>query len=273
MFRSPFAMDKFFLPILLLAGSLSPVAAQAPSAEAFEQAVQPGLTVCSSCHNGQSAAGDLNLTGFEEIQSVSNFREHWEKIVQKVASAEMPPPGFPPLDENIREALLDAARAELDRLDAAAPPDPGRVTARRLNRSEYSNTIRDLLGVRFDARSEFPSDDSGHGFDNIGDVLTISPILMEKYVDAAEVISRRALAADPLPAKPVEWQYEGNKKTIQRLGPGMIEARHRVEWAGEYIVRIGLQGARPRVPTRCCCASSATARCLHEEITPTEKAN
>jgi len=264
-------MVKIFLPLLFLVGSLSPLAAQAPAAEAFEQAVQPGLAVCSACHNGQSAAGGLNLSGFESIRTVQTYREHWEKIVQKVASAEMPPPGFPPLEENLREALLDAARAELDRLDAAAPPDPGRVTARRLNRSEYSNTIRDLLGVRFDARSDFPSDDSGHGFDNIGDVLTISPVLMEKYVDAAEVISRRALAADPLPAEPVEWQYEGNKKTIQRLGPGMIEARHRVEWAGEYIVRIGLQGARPDGSDPVLLRFERDGEVLHEEITPTEK--
>lgn len=264
-------MVKTLLPFLLLAGSLSPLAAQAPSAEAFTEAVRPSLEVCSACHNGQSAAGGLNLSGFESIRTVETYREHWAKIVQKVASAEMPPPGFPPLDESLRDALLDAARAELDRLDAAAPPDPGRVTARRLNRSEYSNTIRDLLGVRFDARGEFPSDDSGHGFDNIGDVLTISPVLMEKYVDAAEVISRRALAADPLPADPVEWQYEGNKKTIQRLGPGMIEARHRVEWAGEYIVRIGLQGARPDGSDPVLLRFERDGEVLHEEITPTEE--
>ncbi len=87
--------------------------------------------------------------------------------------------------------------------DKSIPPDPGRVTARRLNRSEYSNTVRDLLGVDFRAEKDFPTDDSGYGFDNIGDVLTISPVLMEKYIDAAERIAARAIGADPLPKKPL----------------------------------------------------------------------
>ena len=265
-------MIKRLVSIVIFSGVVFVAVLPAQQADqgAFQSAVEPALTVCSACHNAQSAAGGLNLKGFEGVETVADFREHWEKIVQKISTAEMPPPGFPPLDPAVRDALLDAARAEFDRLDAAAPPNPGRVTARRLNRSEYSNTIRDLLGVRFDARGQFPSDDSGHGFDNIGDVLTISPILMEKYVDAAEVISRRALGADPLPAKPVEWQYEGNKKTIQRLGPGMIEARHRVEWAGEYIVRIGLQGARPKDSDPVLLRFERDGELLHEEIVPTE---
>ena len=78
-------------------------------------------------------------------------------------------------------------------------PEPGRVTAHRLNRNEYANTIRDLLGVEFRAREEFPADDSGYGFDNIGDVLTVSPTLMQKYLSAAEQIASRAVGGDPLP--------------------------------------------------------------------------
>lgn len=264
-------MPKLIPHVLLLALlASSSVNAQTPDTKSFRQAVGSTLTVCSACHNPQTSAGGLNLTGFDNINTVADYREHWEKIVQKVSSSEMPPAGFPPLEEDAREALLDAARAELDRLDAIAPPDPGRVTARRLNRSEYSNTVRDLLGVRFDARGEFPSDDSGHGFDNIGEVLTISPTLMNKYVDAAEVISRRALGADPLPAKPIEAQYEGKKKTIQRLGPGMIEARHRVEWAGEYIVRIGLQGERPKGSDPVLLRFERDGEVLNEQIVATE---
>ena len=217
----------------------------APDSGAFRATVEPAFSTCKACHNSQNSSGNLDLSGFEDVATVASDRERWEKIVLKVRSAEMPPPGIGPLDAAVRDALLDAARAEFDRLDASAPQDPGRITARRLNRTEYSNTIRDLLGLRFDGRGEFPSDDSGHGFDNIGEVLTISPTLMDKYVSAAESISRRALAADPLPARPVEAAYEGKAKTIRQLGPGMIEARHRVEWDGEYIIRIGLQGERP----------------------------
>ncbi len=253
--------------LLLGAGLL---VAQEPPTAAFKEAVSPAITVCSACHNPGSPAGGLNLTGFDDVRTVTDHRNHWENIVRKVASSEMPPAGFPPLDPALKAALLDSARAELDRLDALAPPDPGRVTARRLNRVEYSNTIRDLLDVRFDSRTDFPSDDSGHGFDNIGDVLTISPTLMEKYISAAEVISRRALAADPLPAEPVEEQYEGKKKTIQRLGPGMFEARHRVEWAGEYVVRIGMQGERPKGSDPVVLRIERDGETIHEELVATE---
>ena len=97
------------------------------------------------------------------------------------------------------DALIKYVQAEFDRADKLTKPDPGRVTAHRLNRSEYANTIRDLLGVVFRADEEFPPDDSGYGFDNIGDVLTVSPTLMQKYLYAAEQIASRAVGGDPLP--------------------------------------------------------------------------
>jgi len=232
--------------IALLATQLN---AAEPDAAAFKAAVGPALTSCSVCHNAQLASGKLDVGGFDEVTSAATHREEWERIIQKVVSGEMPPRGFPALDETAKTTLLNAARGELERLDKLTPPDPGRVTARRLNRAEYSNTVYDLLGVRFNARDEFPSDDSGYGFDNIGDVLTISPILMEKYVSAAEDISRRAVGADPLPEKPVEATYDnrgaGNMGRFEKLGPGLVQMRHRLDWDGEYVVRIGLQGERP----------------------------
>ena len=91
--------------------------------------------------------------------------------------------------------------SEFDRLDRQAPIDPGRVTARRLNRAEYNNTIRDLTGVDLRPADDFPQDDSGYGFDNIGDVLSLSPGLMEKYLAAAEKVTRTALFG-PEPLKP-----------------------------------------------------------------------
>src|SRR6185503_10649065 len=89
-----------------------------------------------------------------------------------------------------------------DHHDRNAKPDPGRVTIRRLNRTEYNNTIRDLVGVDFQPAEDFPSDDIGHGFDNIGDVLTLSPVLMERYLAAAESVMQRAIVVDP-PKPPV----------------------------------------------------------------------
>ncbi len=116
----------------------------------------------------------------------------------------MPPKGVPRPPEAQMQALVKFVQGEFEKADAAIKPDPGRVTAHRLNRNEYRNTIRDLLAVDFRADKDFPTDDSGYGFDNIGDILTISPVLMEKYLTAAETIASRAMGADPLPKKPIE---------------------------------------------------------------------
>ena len=120
------------------------------------------------------------------------------------------------------------------------------MTAHRLNRNEYTNTIRDLLGVRFRAEKYFPADDSGDGFDNIGDVLTVSPLLMERYLAAAERIAAWAISTE-IPAKPIEAEYRARDRKIRRVDRSTIEAEHRVEFAGEYIVRFGLPGERPQV--------------------------
>src|SRR5262245_39290816 len=117
----------------------------------------------------------------------------------------MPADGLPRLPVGQIQTFVKFVQDEFEKADKNVKPDPGRVTARRLNRVEYTNTIRDLLAVDFRAEKDFPTDDSGYGFDNIGDVLTISPVLMEKYIDAADTIASRALGADPLPAKPVDF--------------------------------------------------------------------
>src|SRR5262249_31835561 len=159
----------------------------------------------------------------------------WDRILQKLRSGEMPPKGARRPPEGQIEALVAFLDREFERADRNVKLDPGRVTARRLNRNEYSNTIRDLPAVEFRAEKDFPSDDSGYGFDNIGDVLTISPVLMEKYLEAAERIAARAIGGDPLPPKPLEAEYHTKNKTIRRPDSGTIEATHRIEWDGEYI--------------------------------------
>ena len=168
-------------------------AADAPS---FEKTVAPVLTAtCTPCHNDSMASGNLDIAAFTKPASLTANRDGWDIILRKLRAGEMPPKGIP------RPAALDGAiqflTAEFDKADRNIKPDPGRVTARRLNRAEYTNTIRDLLGVEFQAEKNFPTDDLGNGFDNIGDVLTISPVLMEKYLSAAGRIASRAVAADP----------------------------------------------------------------------------
>jgi hypothetical protein len=221
--------------------------AQGPSKPTFDHSVRPMLTKsCLACHNDRLQSGSVNLTPFVNPATVLGNREDWEKVVQKVRSGEMPPKGLPrPSIEQIT-AFTTFIESEWEKADQNVKPDPGRVTARRLNRIEYTNTIRDLLGVDFRAEKDFPTDDSGYGFDNIGDVLTISPVLMQKYLEAAETISSRALGADPLPAKPVEFEYHSKTKTVRRLNRSNIEATHRVDWDGEYDVTIGLPGERAK---------------------------
>ncbi len=231
--------------LLSAAGSASGQAANARSAGvSFEKDVQPFLrTTCAPCHNDRLASGGLSVHPFTEPASIVQHRDQWERIIQKIRSGEMPPKGVPRPPASQTDALIGYVLGEFEKADRNIKPDPGRVTARRLNRVEYSNTIRDLLGVDFRAEKDFPTDDSGYGFDNIGDVLTISPVLMEKYVSAAERIAARAIGADPLP-KPIEVEYHAKHKTIRRPTVSAIEASHRIEWDGEYVVRIGLPGQR-----------------------------
>lgn len=221
--------------------------AQGPAKPTFDHSVQSVLTKnCISCHNDRVQSGSVNLAPFTNPSTILSNRDEWEKVVQKVRSGEMPPKGMPrPSLEQVGEfaAFLES---EWERADRSLKPDPGRVTARRLNRMEYTNTIRDLLSVDFRAEKDFPTDDSGYGFDNIGDVLTISPVLMQKYLEAAETIASRALGADPLPAKPVEFEYHTKTKSVRRLDRSNIEATHRVDWDGEYEITIGLPGERSK---------------------------
>src|SRR5439155_22353037 len=115
-------------------------------------------------------------------------RSTWDSVLERVRANEMPPPKQPRPDATETKAFLSAVEAELAKAVCTGPTDPGRVTIRRLNRVEYNNTIRDLLALDFQPADDFPADDVGYGFDNIGDVLALSPLLLEKYLAAAEKI-------------------------------------------------------------------------------------
>ncbi len=214
-------------------------AAETPS---FEKTVAPVITkACTPCHNENLASGGTNIAQFTQAASLTKSRDGWDIILRKIRSGEMPPKGMPrPAQMN---AVIQYLQDEFEQADRSLKPDPGRVTARRLNRNEYSNTIRDLLAVEFRAEQSFPTDDLGNGFNNIGDVLTISPVLMERYVAAAGRVASRAVASDPLP-KPLEAQYANKDKKIRRVDFSTIEATGRIEFDGEYIVRFGLPGER-----------------------------
>lgn len=212
-------------------------------AQTFQTTVAPVLTrTCTPCHNAKLASGGMNIAGFTKPESIAQDPEGWNKILDKLRAGEMPPRGVP------RPPTLDAAikfvQGELDKAERNTKADPGRVTARRLNRAEYTNTIRDLLAVDFRAEKSFPTDDLGNGFDNIGDVLTISPLLMERYLSAAGHIASQAIGADPLPAKPLEIQLALKDRKVRRIDRSTIEGEAHIEFDGDYTIRIGLPGER-----------------------------
>src|SRR5258708_6210933 len=236
---------KSHLPIAALAVCIMAPAIHA--ATTFDSAVQPVLgTTCKLCNNDRLASGGLNIAPFLKPASLAEQRDGWEAILQKIRSGEMPPKSVPRPPAEQMDALVRFVENEFEKADRNAKPDPGRLVAHRLNRREYSNTIRDLLGVDFRAEKDFPTDDSGYGFDNIGSVLTISPVLMEKYMNAAETIAARAIGADPLPKKPIQIEYSPKTKSIRRTDLSTIEATHFVEWDAEYILHIGLPAERSK---------------------------
>src|SRR4051812_34749824 len=191
-----------------------PSPAKPVSATEFAAVTKPLFTgTCSKCHNSADVAGGLDLTPFYSPQSLTAERDEWQMILKKLKAGEMPPAEVERPDAQIK-ALISMLEQEFDRIDTSVKPDPGRVTARRLNRAEYTNTIRDLLAIDFRADKNFPTDDSGNGFDNIGDILTISPVLMDNYLSAASRIAERAVAAEPLP-KPVEVEYSLRFKNLR----------------------------------------------------------
>ena len=223
----------------------APPSKPAVDATGFEKNVKPILkNTCSGCHNATVMSGGVNLQPYLDPSTIAEDRPSWDKIVQKIESGEMPPKGIPRPPQPQITALVNFVHSEFEKADASVKPDPGRVTAKRLNRNEYRNTVRDFLAVDFRADKDFPTDDSGYGFDNIGDVLSTSPVLMEKYLNAAEAIASRAMGADPLPKKPLEITYELKQKNLRRLDYSTVEASHRVDWDGEYTVIFGFPGER-----------------------------
>ena len=163
-----------------------------PAATSATSGPAPGDLInkyCISCHNSRLKTAGLELDRLDP-QQVGDNAQQWEKVVTKLRTGEMPPPGRPRPDA----ASYHAAAAGLERaLDAAAAaqPRPGRVPVHRLNRTEYANAIRDLLGLEIDARALLASDEADQeGFDNVASVLSVSPALLENYLSAARTISR-----------------------------------------------------------------------------------
>ena len=216
-------------------------AQQSPAPATFERDVRPILDeVCSRCHNEKKANAGLNVTAFMNPVTLADKRDTWELIVDKLKAGDMPPADEEPLSVHERAAMVTYLESAFARADRDLTPDPGHVPVHRLTRVEYANTIRDLLGVDFRATDEFPPDDSGYGFDNIGDVLTVSPALMQRYLNAAEKIAARAVGIEPLPAPGVFTR----RSRARKVADGILQIEDVLEYDAEYAVRVGLSGHR-----------------------------
>jgi hypothetical protein len=255
------------LPTMRLVGpmiaSLAVAVTSLATAGDFQADVAGFLTRhCIDCHAGPEAEMGLDLDCYQTQADMLADRVRWRAILARVAAGEMPPPeeaAPPPAAESA--AFLATVRDAFLRADAETPPDPGPSVLRRLNRAEYDNTIRDLFATDFQAAATFPADGVGYGFSNIADVLTVSPLLMERYLAAAEDVAARVLP-DESP-RPVVLQMAG--KYCEPASPHVPQGRFRpiradadepilagplntpasIEPDAEYVVRARLYATSP----------------------------
>lgn len=232
-------------------GAAEPPQLSTDAVDAFQLRVRPFLErYCITCHGGTEPKADLALD--VPTENLLADAVQWSDVLANVQAQTMPPDdaALPTAEE--RGVAVRSMRRVLADLQCGGEPDPGRVTLRRMNRDEYRNTIRDLLDVDYQGADDFPTDDVGYGFDNIGDVLSLSPLLMEKYLAAAERIVGQAIVADGQPPLPVE-RYERERIDVifatgkrDRLGdlPSNGEAYVSFEApaAAEYLLRVQAHG-------------------------------
>jgi hypothetical protein len=218
----------------------------------YQTNIQPLLSrYCYDCH-GEKKKGDLDLRAFPDEAAVLTNRQVFETVLKNVSNHLMPPKHKPqptPLERQLIVSWLNDTLFACD----CSEPGPGRVTLRRLNRVEYNNTIRDLVGVNFTGADDFPADDIGYGFDNIGDVLSLPPILLEKYVAAAEKILSAAIVTEA-PSKPRKLTFPALRleatASVNPAGNGWLSVnregevfvQHSFAAEGEYVFRVHAYG-------------------------------
>ena len=224
------------------------------SAESFNKAVRPLFEGhCIECHGGEAPEAKLALDRLIESPAVAKNQKTWKRVLDMLSAGAMPPDESPRPAEEQYAAAIAWIGSQLDAAVRSLPPDPGRVTARRLNRVEYNNTIRDLLGVDFHPADDFPADDVGYGFDNIGDVLSLPPMLMEKYLAAAEKIVQRVIVAETpqpktrhLEAEQFDIRSGGGKpsgEVYAFFSDGAMATELDFSATGDYVFRIRAFGA------------------------------
>jgi len=237
-------------------GSLSAAAQESsrsalPSASPYRAILK---RYCITCHNEGFKTAGLMLDKMD-LEKVNEGAEVWEKVIRKLRTGAMPPAGMPRPDKATYDSLATYLETALDRA-AAAKPNPGRPVAHRLNRTEYTNAIRDFLGIGIEGDALLPADEMGYGFDNMADILSVSPVLMERYMLAADKISSLAVPDPAMP--PVIGTYEIPQNFVQQdqvsddlpFGSrGGIVIRHNLPIDGEYTIKVRLQRRSGGGPT------------------------
>jgi hypothetical protein len=221
------------------------------AAAAYTQKIVPFLkTHCFDCHGPETQEAEIGFHDYQDLAKVMADVKTWTRVLQMIETGVMPPDDVPQPKPADRKQIARDLEKILFNVDCDGPIDPGRVTIRRLNRAEYNNTVRDLLGVTFRPADDFPSDDVGSGFDNIGDVLTLPPLLMEKYLAAAERIAEQSIVAD---AKAFirsqrqdrrqlkgegEVSYDNDRRRWTIASDGSVRAEFNLPRDGEYVLRV-----------------------------------
>ena len=216
----------------------------------YQATIAPFLKdYCHDCHGPDEDSGGLRFDKYSSTDDITSNRKSWAKTLQYLELGAMPPPDHDSQpDAKQRQTVVNYLDKILFDIDCTLARDPGPVTIRRLNRAEYDNTIRDLLGVDFHPANSFPSDDVGEGFDNIGDVLSVSPLLIEKYLDAAEQVADKAIVpVDPFASRNRNFngrQLNQNSGATLRGSSFVMTSRGHVGAVvkfpaqGEYVLRI-----------------------------------
>lgn len=235
----------FKLAAAPLSGASGPSRAKSGAslgAISYEKQVIPLLQkYCYGCHGNGKKKGDLSLDPYKLETDATKDLPTWEKILQNIKTHTMPPDDKPQPSLAEMEMMARWIETRVFNCDCEHP-DPGRVTLRRLNRAEYNNTIRDLVGVNFQPADDFPADDSGYGFDNIGDVLSVPPVLLEKYLAAAETILESAIVTED-PAKARLKRFEADRLEGSAPGEGVDGGGRRLAREGDLFVNFNFPQA------------------------------
>ena len=190
-------------------------------AESFNKTVRPFLqTHCFRCHGPKTQEGELRLDQLAGDFSQRHIAEKWTEVMDRMNKGEMPPEDEPRPNIQQQEQVVTWISRQLRRAIEAARSTGGRVVLRRINRAEYNNTIRDLIGIDFTPADDFPEDPPAHGFDNVGASLTVSPLHIEKYMRAARMIIDKAIVTGPRPTSQ-KWHFEVDEAAgFNEAGPG-----------------------------------------------------